>query len=365
MKASASNTKIYFCHLLNDYSGSPKVLAHVIDICNKNNFELEVFSSQTKGFLNISGIVYNTIPYQWSPIKLLTLLRLIWCQAALFFKLLGKLQSKDIIYINTLLPFGAALAGKFKNATVIYHIHETSIKPAILKKTLRFVTQITASEIIFVSNYLKNVESFQNINQTVIYNAISTEFLNQAKNDNEIKASLHQTFSILMLCSLKKYKGVDVFVEISKSISNAAFNLVVNATQIEIDEYFKNTSLPANLKIYPVQTNVHPFFRNCDLVLNLSDPEVWIETFGLTAIEAFAYSKPVIVPEVGGISEVVIDEICGYHANMHQKDKIISLIKNIISNPKLYQQLSKNAQIRLEAFLPKTFEKAILTILNK
>ena len=60
------------------------------------------------------------------------------------------------------MPFGGALAGRLIGKKVIYHVHETSLKPQILKKFLRSVISLTAHEVIFVSKYLKEVESIVN-----------------------------------------------------------------------------------------------------------------------------------------------------------------------------------------------------------
>ena len=44
------NKKIAFVHLLNDYSGSPKVLSQIVKKYSKNDIEL--FTSKDEGFLS-------------------------------------------------------------------------------------------------------------------------------------------------------------------------------------------------------------------------------------------------------------------------------------------------------------------------
>ena len=73
----------------------------------------------------------------------------------------------------------------------------------------------------------------------------------------------------------------------------------------------KILELANNIKILATQKDLHQHYKNAGLVLNLSRVNQCIETFGLTIIEAMAYGIPVIVPPVGGPSEIVEDDVEG------------------------------------------------------
>jgi glycosyltransferase involved in cell wall biosynthesis len=279
-----------------------------------------------------------------------------------------KYRNDDVvIYINTLLPFGAAIMGKLLGKPVIYHIHETSIRPKLFKQFLRWIVNKTASKIIFVSKILKDKEMFKNKKQDVVYNALSKSFLEQAIVNNYNPIDEKGIFNIYMIASLKAYKGVNEFVEIAqKCLNNNAlkFVLVLNANQIEIDEYFKNIVLPNNINILPTQKYLHLHYKKASLLLNLSRVDQWVETFGLTILEAMAYGIPVIVPPVGGPSEIVTNNKEGYlisSKNIHEiAEKIIFLSKNHDT----LLRLSKNTLIRSKYFREKKFEEGILKVLN-
>jgi len=51
-----------------------------------------------------------------------------------------------------------------------------------------------------------------------------------------------------------------------------------------------------NLQIISRQNDVTPFYNEASIVLNLSDKQRFVETFGLTALEAMSAGLPVIVP---------------------------------------------------------------------
>lgn len=58
--------------------------------------------------------------------------------------------------------------------------------------------------------------------------------------------------------------------------------------------------------------NTHPFYQEASIILNLSDVNLWVETFGLTILEGMAYQLPAIVPPVGGVIELVEENKNGF-----------------------------------------------------
>ncbi len=98
-----------------------------------------------------------------------------------------------------------------------------------------------------------------------------------------------------------------------------------------------------DLIVYPRQADVAEFYNGASLVLNLSDKDRIIETFGLTALEAMSAGLPVIVPTVGGIAELVEDSVNGYKIDVRDIDRIAERIGNIFTDKLLYLRLSENA----------------------
>ena len=340
-----SRKKIIFVHLLNDYSGSPLVLSQVINSLSEEEYEKILFTSTSSnsGFLsNLNGVETKTFWYSWSSNPWWRLITYSISQSILFFRLLSYWRKDVVIYVNTLLPFGAALAGKFMGKKVIYHVHETSMKPPLLKKFLRFVANSTANGILHVSNYLAQKENFPGTKNKVLYNTLSHEFVLESQKYLR-EAIPKDSFRVLMLCSLKKYKGVDDFFMLAHQMPSVNFELVLNATEEEVSEYVSIAGKPANLEVHSSQKNVHPFYQKSSLVLNLSHPDQWIETFGMTALEAMYYKLPVIVPTVGGIAEIVENGYNGFHLDYRSLNEMQEKIEELVINKSLYNTLSENA----------------------
>jgi len=363
---NSENRKIYSFHLLNDYSGSPKVLMQLLKGWTKNSLETHLFtSSGREGFLsNIEGIKTNFFWYRFSKNKFLRLFNLFFSQFLLFFKLLFKVKKKDIIYINTILPFGAAILGKIKGCRVIYHIHETSIKPAIFKKFLFGIAKWTAKDVIYVSEFLAQEEKFKKAQTHILYNAIENTFLIEAEK-NRLALPKINPQNVLMVCSLKAYKGVDEFLKLAEENPNFEFRLVMNAKQKDIDVYFADFQIPRNLQLFETQTNLHPFYAWSDAILNLSRPDGWVETFGLTIIEGMSYRLPAIVPPVGGIAEIVEEGQNGFKVDCRNTDLLNQTLRKLLSDSDLYNQIAQNAQEKINEFSEKVFIEKSLEILER
>ena len=354
--------KIICAHLYNDFSGSPLVLSTVVKNLASEGHDVEVLTSrQGTGFLsNLPDVGYRFFTYRFFQNKLLRLAMLLWAQVSMFCQVWQLRRQTTVVYVNTLLPFGAALAGRLCGKKVIYHLHETTVNPPVLKGFLKKVATCCASEAIYVSKFLQAAEPLPGVPSTVVHNCLSHDFTDKADaylQDRPIKTT---AFTVLMLCSLKKYKGVDQFVALAEQLPRYQFLLVLNAGDDAIQQYFAGQSLPENLVIFPSQQAVHSFYQEAHLVLNLSHPEQWVETFGMTLLEAMSYGLPVIAPPVGGPTELVENGYNGFQLDQRNLAAVAEKITDLATEPEMYLQLSANALTFSAQFQETHFRHAVM-----
>ena len=158
---------------------------------------------------------------------------------------------------------------------------------------------------------------------------------------------------------MTRLRGVIEFVRIAQQLPGLQFELVLNASEEEIHTFFMHEDIPGNLALFPSQSDVHPFYRRASLVLNLSLPDQWVETFGLTALEAMSYGLPVIVPPVGGITELVNHGENGYQMDPRDVGAIVEKIHQMEASKDLYHRLSENALSFSKDFSPGRFHRKI------
>ncbi|MCF3764570.1 glycosyltransferase, partial [Salmonella enterica] len=83
----------------------------------------------------------------------------------------------------------------------------------------------------------------------------------------------------------------------------------------------------------------HNFYHIADLVIVPSQVE---EAFCMVAVEAMAAGKAVLASKKGGISEVVLDGITGYHlAEPMSSDSIINDINRALADKERHQIAEK------------------------
>jgi glycosyltransferase involved in cell wall biosynthesis len=358
-----SRKTIVFVHLLNDYSGSPLVLSHVIDALPDAEYKKILYTSTSSkaGFLSgLNAVETRHFRYRWKANGWLRLMTFSWSQVLLFFQLLRLRRKEVVIYINTLLPFGAALAGKLMGKKIIYHLHETSMKPPLLKSFLRWVANNTADSVIYVSRYLLAAEKLPRPFGSVVYNSLSAVFLARAARERRIAPPSRHC--VLMLCSLKEYKGVDDFLVLAGMLPSAAFELVLNSSRAEMERWLTGRKVPVNCTIYPTQSDTHPFYQRATIVINLSHTDKWVETFGMTILEGMAYGLPVIVPMSGGVRELVEEAVNGFCCDYRELERLTGYIQLLTNDPEMYRRFSEQALIKSELFSESVFATAVQSI---
>lgn len=354
-------------HLFNDFSGSPKVLRMVIEGLANKGIRIDVITSRGEGALSglskRKEVRINQYAYRFSSNGLVTMLRYSSVQLYIFLLAFRYLFSRNtIFYINTILPVGAALAGKLMGKWVVYHYHEDAGTKGAFYRFLAEIMQKLASEIICVSEYqrsfLKRKEGVY-----VVPNAVPKTFVEQ------LKVNPQEAFErkrVLMLGSLKKYKGTREFIELAANLKEYTFELVLNETAENIAAFWKESGMvkPENLTVYPRQDNVALFYNRASVVLNLSNKNIFIETFGLTALEAMSAGLPVIVPTVGGIAELVEDGVNGYRIDVQNLEKIGQTIQNILTHKELYLKLAEGAWSCSQKYCEQAMIESIENILD-
>ena len=346
--------RIICFHLYNDFSGSPIVLRMVLEGLLRKGFKVDLVTSNggvLDGLIGMQGFKKHSYFYRFSTNPAVTMARYAAVQIYTFLLAFRWIFNRDVVfYINTLLPVGPALAGRITGKRVVYHYHENAFVKGFFYKTLSWMMQRLAHEIICVSEY--QASSLADRSKVrVIPNALPKTFVEKLKPDTE---RAYNQKNILMLASLKAYKGTREFIELSAKLPEYRFTLVLNDSQENIDEYISENRLDKtigkNLTIYPRQNDVTPFYNQASLLLNLSDKNLVIETFGMTVLEAMSAALPVIVPTVGGVAEMVDDGVNGYKIDVSEMDNITKRIREMLTDKDTYTRMTHNALERAQLY---------------
>lgn len=355
--------KILFVHLLNNYTGSPKVLAKEIQLLsNTPDYDISLLTSKSDGVLsslNNVKIFYNG--YKWSNSKLILLLRFIIAQVICFLFVL--FHHYDVIYVNTIVPFGAALAAKIRHRHIIYHVHEVYINPNVIKRLYYHVMDKSAERIICVSEYVKN-NIRDNINRcSVIYNPVASN--TDISNLETFIQHKYNNKKIFMVSSLREYKGLYQFIELAKNNTGYNFVLLCSASIFDIQKFFDKYTIPDNMTIIDKKENLLPYYQDSTLTINLSLPDKWIETFGLTIVEGFDSYSPAIAPDFGGPKEIITQGENGFLVNPYDLEEVSKAIDKICENYNTYKKFALTSKESIKKFNEEVFISNIICKINE
>lgn len=355
--------RVLVFHLLNGYTGSVKVIRDVVDILIQNGYEVGIVTSNTEGFLSeIKNVKVTKLHYKWHRFFFVTVILYISAQFRMFFIAFNKANQYDVFYINTILPFGASFAAWLRNKTVVYHIHEFYLQKNFLSRVYNYFLKLTATKVIFVSRYLQN-QYFLRCTSVVIYNTLDKDFLNEVELTQNLY-SYEKRQDILLISSLKEYKGIYNFIHLASLMPDYSFKMVLSVSQDQLDLKFSSIILPRNLQIFPVTPNLHSFYSSARVNINMSIPNKWVETFGMTVLESMSYGIPNIIPPVGGPCELVDDNVEGFHIHPENYYALVSKIKLLSTNNHIYSQMSMASYNKSKSFLRNKMADSITSFLS-
>lgn len=314
--------------------------------------DVHLYTNKSVGFLSgISGITYHSNYYIRSRFRILTLFTFFFSQFLLACRLLRHWGDSCTFYINTILPFSSIWMGKLLGKKVLVHVHEYEISPRLLNDFLFWTVRSFADEIIVVSNFLSNNRALAPRKSHVIYNCVNKEIEQHAGTIAEPKGN----FKVLMLASLRPYKGINEFLMLAKEMPQVGFDLILSDSEEDVNHWKFSLSISENLTVLSVQKNVIPWYKSASLVINLTHKDECVETFGMTILEGMKFGLPAIVPTEGGVTELVQEGENGFQIDYFDLEEIKRIIGKMQTDPHFWQELSQNALSQSQKFSRETF----------
>lgn len=240
------------------------------------------------------------------------------------------------------------------------------LKSIYKKVTLNFVNHI-----ITVSNANKDLmlKLYPNIksNLTTIHNGIAetnkTITEQQRKRiRKEIFGASEQNQILLSVGTLHERKGhkylISAFQKINKKFPSTRLIIAGEGPErANLEKLIKNLDLNSKVKLLGQRLDINELMESSDLFILPSLKEA----FGLVILEAFSAKMPVIASSVGGIPEIITNNINGLLIKPANKFALEKAINNLLQNQEKRQKLAQNASQTLRNF---TASKMALSTAN-
>ena len=253
--------------------------------------------------------------------------------AAIELRRLYKRYKPDVIHLHS---SKAGTLGRivFPTKKTVYTVHGFDSVRLAFRKFLpieRFL-QHFCKAVVGVSKYdEKNLltEGIKN-NVTTVYNGISVPDCSQM---SDIEVFNQGKKVVLAIARVFPQKKPDLFVEVARLLPQ--YNFVWIGNQREVKEFGE---LPSNCHFLGNIPNAGAFCSKADLLMLPSN----YEGLPMVILEAMSLGKPVVASDVGGISEIVRNEVNGY-ALENNAQLFADKIQHILENEALYSNFCRNS----------------------
>ena len=348
--------------LLNNW---PNKNDELVLICNKSHTALDLYRKRLLN-PNISLVPHNLpmVPDKQAQLKEIfgsgfiykifsvALQYTLFIYYVLFsFRILNLKKYDKLMIINGGYPAGTSCRaisitwGRNTGSKSIHNFHNYSVRPKrIVAQLENFIDRLVCkytSCFVSVSKScaasIRNrpsISSFDNIKY--IYNGINNQIVTP---NTSIKNELvidEKAKICLMLATYEKRKGHNFLFEVFKKVSDECPDTVLICCGYGTDDellLMKELAIELGLekKIFVLgfRLDAMELLAQSDVLLIASQS---FESFGLTAVEAMKYKKPIVSTNVGGLSEVIKNNEGGYLFEATDitgyANKTIELLKN-------------------------------------
>jgi glycosyltransferase len=229
--------------------------------------------------------------------------------------------------------------------------NESKIKKRIIEKNLRNYTAIAStsycmaeetrkylenkSKEIFITPFGVDIEKFKNLNIEKKENEITIGIVKTLTKKYGIEYLIRAVKELENILDIENYKKIKLLIYGKGELKNKLEEL---AKELQIDDKVKFKGYINNEDVPKVLNEMDIF-----VVPSILDSE----SFGVAAVEAMACEVPVIVSDVDGLKEVVVNNETGFVIPKKSSKEIANKIKILIENNDIVKKFKKNARDRV------------------
>lgn len=354
-----------------DVGGTEKHLYDVLPRLDKSKFSISIYTLMYRGDLadkfienNVSVISFIKNKQTW---KSASRLKKFWLLFRSFCRLTKSLIKNKPDIIHFYLPMSYLIGGiaaiiarvKIKimsRRSLNYYQRERSILKYVGRVLHKYMTVITGNSLAVIDNL--KTENISESKLQLIYNGINIERFQNELDRSELRDKLlisNHSLVLITVANLIPYKGHEDLIHALGMISSdmpkdwtllcvgydsgIQNKLMLLAERLEIED---------NIKFLGLREDIPELLFASDIGLLCSHEE----GFSNSLLEYMAAGLPVIVTNVGGNSEAVIDGKTGLIVPPHDIKRLAKAIYTLSINKNLQVSMGKNALIRVKQNFP-------------
>lgn len=183
----------------------------------------------------------------------------------------------------------------------------------------------------------------------VIYNGIDLHLFNSEKITNRFKVGKEIVFACIGRFTYQKAQEIllKAFKEISVNFSNVKLLLVGDGENRQmINDLITDYKMSDVVKTYPYRKDVESLYNEFDVLVMSSR----FEGIPYVILESMAYGKPIVSTNVGGISEIILDNKNGFITEVDDVIGLANAMESFINSPDLILKFGEKNKEYIKSF---------------
>ncbi len=269
----------------------------------------------------------------------------------------------DLVHTNMEVVLQSGLAARMAHIPTVYHVRGTSFaRPRRVCDAVVGAINRLSDEIIVISRAVGDIFYERNIREkvSVIHNSLNPSYFDSI--DENAMASIRFELSggtnaplVATVGRINPRKGLECFIKaaalVAQKNSTIRFAIVGDAADdferaymAKIRELAGQLGIRDRLVIAPARRNIAELMSAIDIFVMTT----LNEGFGRVAIEAMAARRAVIASDVGGLPEIIQDNITGRLIQPDQPAAFAAAILELLAYPDMALEMGKRGRQHVE-----------------
>lgn len=366
-----------------EMGGVQKVILDLLNNLSKDKFEFTLLLNLYQGELrkdipkNVKLLYLTKGKEDFSKNPLLKKIQLAFRLLKLYlYKKFPSFQLKekyDIEVASSYSEYDMTLNSSNKNSKKIAWFHSEVTYERLRSKSWEYIKKMRKFDyVVFCANQIRNlIEEKYGItfsNSSVIYNAVHVDEIKKKAEEYNVDYGKLKKPIFCSIGRLHSRKGYEILVNVHARLINENYihSIVIVGDGEEMDRLKKQVialKVEKTFKLLGTKLNPYPYLKAADYFVLPTKSEA----YPLVINEALALEKPIISTRVGGIPEMIDNNINGLLVNCNEEE-IYQGMKKFIQNSKFVDDIKINLEKPEEKFNPDSIyqevEELFLQLLN-
>lgn len=366
-----------------EMGGVQKVILDLLNNLSKDKFEFTLLLNLYQGELrndipkNVKLLYLTKGKEDFSKNPLLKKIQLAFRLLKLYlYKKFPSFQLKekyDIEVASSYSEYDMTLNSSNKNSKKIAWFHSEVTYERLRSKSWEYIKKMKKFDyVVFCANQIRNlIEEKYGItfsNSSVIHNAVHVDEIKKKAAEYNVDYGKLKKPIFCSIGRLHSRKGYEILVNVHARLINENYihSIVIVGDGEEMDRLKKQVialKVEKTFKLLGTKLNPYPYLKAADYFVLPTKSEA----YPLVINEALALEKPIISTRVGGIPEMIDNNINGLLVNCNEEE-IYQGMKKFIQNSKFIDDIKRNLEKPEEKFNPDSIyqevEELFLQLLN-